>query len=215
VEAAGPRIEKYIVPMGRYFGYFVVGVAAVLIIVAVSDRGSGAFGLGAFCVAFSLVAWVVLIRPEVAAHRNGLLLRNMLRDTFVPWSSIKSCRVAQTLQIGTRDRIYHGLGVSKSARQFARERRQARRATPIGPTTGAAPLILPPRTDLDDNIEVDPMTQEHRVKSNFTHTERRIEMLVKERSKATADQTPRVVWDLAPIVALVVAAAATVAAFFL
>lgn len=215
VEAAGPRTEKFTVPMGRYFGYFVLGVAGVLIVVGLVGQGSGAAGLVAFCVAFSLIAWVVLIRPEVSAHRNGLLLRNMLRDTFLPWACIKSCRVSQTLQIGTRDKVYHGLGVSKSARQSARESRRARRGTPIGPTTGAAALQFPPRSELDDdNIQVNQAYQEHEVKSMFMHTERRIETLARERSAATVDQSPKVVWDMWSVGALALAVVAVVLAFF-
>jgi hypothetical protein len=215
VAAAGPCTEKFFVTLGRYFGYFVVAIAAVLIVWGLASQGTGALGFDAICVAFALLAWVVLIRPEVTAHRNGLLLRNMLRDTFLPWSCIKSCRVSQTLQVGTRDKVYHGLGVSRSARQAMRETRQGRRGTPIGPTTGATGLQFPPRSDLDkSNTEVHTAMQEHVIKNNFTHTEQRIETLIRERSSSTADQSPKVVWDPMPVIALVVAAGCIALAFF-
>lgn len=213
VEAAGPRTETFVVPMGRYLGYLVVGTALLLIVFGIEGEGTGSLGLIGFCVAFGMVAWVVLIRPEVTAHRNGLLMRNMLRDTFLPWASIKSCRVAQTLQIGTRDKVYHGLGVSKSARQSARERRRSRRQEPIGPNTGMSSLQFPMKTDLDDKTEVNLVMQEHVIKDDFVHTERRIETLVRERSAATQGQSPKVVWDPVPIAALAVALAGVVFAF--
>jgi hypothetical protein len=215
VEAAGPRTETFLVPMGRYFGYVVVGAGVLLAVLGIVGQGTDAFGLIGFCVAFSLLAWVVLIRPQVTAHRNGLLLRNMLRDTFLPYSCIKSCRIAQTLQIGTRDKVYHGLGVSKSARQAARERRQIRRQEPIGPNTGAGRLEFPPKSDLDSNrTDVNVVMQEHVVKNNFTHTEERIEALVKRGAASTAGQSPKVVWDVVPLVALVAAAGCAVLGLF-
>jgi hypothetical protein len=214
VEAAGPRTEMFLVPLGRYFGYVVVGAAVLLIVLGVAGQGTEAFGLIGFAVAFALVAWVVLIRPQVTAHRNGLLLRNMMRDTFLPYSCIKSCRVAQTLQIGTRDKVYHGLGVSKSARQAARERRQIRRAEPIGPNTGMGRLEFPPNSELDSKTDVNVVMQEHVVKNNFTHTEQRIEALIKQGAASTAGQSPKVVWDVVPIAALAAAACFVVLAFF-
>ncbi len=199
--------------MGRYFGYVVVGIAVLVIVLGILGDGSGAIGLICFSIAFALIAWVVLIRPEVTAHRNGLLMRNMLRDTFLPWGVIKSCRVAQTLQIGTRDKVYHGLGVSKSARAASKERRQFRKQ-PIGPNAGMSRLQFAPENDLgDDETEVNLLAQERVIKSNFSHTEQRIETLVRERSRATEHQSPKVVWDWLPIAGLAVAAACVVLAF--
>lgn len=214
VEAAGPQTEKFLVPLGRYFGYLVIGLAVVLSVVAIAGEGTASRGLVAFCVAFALLSWVVLIRPQVAAHRYGLVLQNMLRDTFLPWSCIKSCRVAQTLQIGTRDKVYHGLGVSRSARQYAREMRQSRRQEPIGPNTGMSRLEFPPSAALDAT-DVNLANQEHTVRSNFTHTERRIETLVTERSAESAGREPLVVWSPLPVGALVLAGLAVVLAVVL
>ncbi len=215
VEAAGPRIETFLVPMGRYLGYFVVAVAVVLSILGLAG-GGGDFGLVEFAVALALVAWIALIRPQVEAHRNGLLMRNMLRDVFVPWASIRSCRAAQTLQVGTRDKIYHGLGVSKSARQSVREGRQAKRQL-IGPNVGVGRLefahLPDPNADPESKTDVHQIMQQHVVKNNFSHIEERVEYFAAERSKATAGQSPKIVWSLLPIAALVLALVALVGAF--
>ncbi|MGI8577610.1 MAG: hypothetical protein ACR2KG_06755 [Nocardioidaceae bacterium] len=63
-----------------------------------------------FSIAFAALAWVVLVRPAPAAHKNGMLLQNMVRDSFVPWNSIAGCRVAQTLQVATRDKVITASG---------------------------------------------------------------------------------------------------------
>jgi Bacterial PH domain len=213
VEAAGPQVEKFATPAGRILGYVVVGAAVVLSLLAVNSQGTGALGLIGFCVAFSALAWVMLIRPRVTAHRNGLVLRNMLRDTFVPWATIKSCRVAQTLQIGTRDKVYHGLGVTKSARQVTREqRKRGSRKTVFGPNLGFSSLASAPTisADPDEGMTVDKAKEEHIGGSYFTHTEQRIETLALQGASKTAGEQPKVVWDPVAIGGVVLAALAVV-----
>jgi len=73
-------------------------------------------------VGISLVSWVVVIRPVVSIPANGVLLRNMVRDAFVPWSKIERCRAVQTLQVVTEETRFHGLGVNRSARSMVRQR---------------------------------------------------------------------------------------------
>lgn len=191
--------------MGRYLGYFVVGAGALLSIFALTQEGWGAMPFVGFSLGFALVAWVVLIRPQVSAHMNGLLLRNMVRDTFLPWGSIKSCRVAQTLQIGTRDKVYHGLGVSKSARVAKKQWRHRTLQPPLGPHTGMTPPKYAPASMTEEQPEVSAARQELLVKDQFVHTEQRIETLAMQGAAATADHAPRVAWDLPAVVALVIA----------
>lgn len=219
-EEAGPQTERFIVPMGRYLGYAVVIAGALLSSYALTQEGWGAIRLIGFAVAFALVAWVVLIRPQVTAHTHGLLMRNMVRDTFLPWASIKSCRVAQTLQIGTRDKVYHGLGVSKSARAAKREWRQSRRQqTFLGPNTGMSALKFAPPglagESAEQKTEVNMAREEILIKNEFAHTEQRIERLAMQGAAATTDQTPTVAWDPVPVVALVGAAVAVLAALLI
>ncbi|MBA3310671.1 MAG: hypothetical protein H0U28_11585 [Nocardioidaceae bacterium] len=42
----------------------------------------------------------------------------MARDTFIPWSKVERCAVHQTLQVATPEGMFHGLGVSRSARSL-------------------------------------------------------------------------------------------------
>lgn len=212
VEAAGPRTEKFPVPMGRYLGYVAVAGAVVLMVVAPIDGGGYARAFFCFSLALALVAYVVLVRPEVTANANGLLMRNMLRDTFVPWASVRGCRVAQTLQVSTRDRVYHGLGVSKSARAANRERRQQRGETQIGPNTGLSPVRFMATSTPAASSSVNMAKQEHVITNTFTHTEQRIETLALERAAATAEKTPLVAWSWPEVAALAVAVVAVLVA---
>jgi hypothetical protein len=120
VDAAGAETERFTGPGGRLFGWAgVVFAAALVVYVVVLDPTHDIKGI---CVALCLAAlsWVVLIRPMVSSNANGVILRNMLRDTFVPWSKIERCRVVQTLQIATDEAHFHGLGVGRSARKMVR-----------------------------------------------------------------------------------------------
>jgi len=118
--SAGPVVEKFASTGGRALGY----VSAILLVVLAvgllaSDAGSS-YQLVLGCVAAVLMAWVTLIRPEAVAHADGLVLRNMVRDVFIPWGQVRRCKVTQTLQVATDDELFHGLGVTRSARSVMR-----------------------------------------------------------------------------------------------
>jgi hypothetical protein len=121
LDAAGAEDERFSGPGGRAFGWVGVGVAVAMVVLALSGdlvRDRKVVYLAVFLAAG---CWVVLIRPAVSSNANGVVLRNMLRDTFVPWSKIERCRVLQTLQIATDECHFHGLGVSRSARTMVKK----------------------------------------------------------------------------------------------
>lgn len=227
---AGPLREKFAAPAGRYLGYVVVVAAAVVILFGLATDARGSLPVALFAVAFSLLAWVVLIRPSAAAHEQGMLLTNMMRDIFVPWQIIRACRVSQTLQIVTEQRTYHGLGVSKSARQQRRESRRNRPGgdkAPIGPALfGVGHLISTTspfgRRDHDDRgaqaEAISRAKQEQEGGSYFEYTEQRVSVLAHSAlASATppATTSPRVSWALLPALALVTAAACVALALLL
>lgn len=117
-------VERFAPLSGRVLGYVAVGAGLLLALGSLLSDPVANQGLVFFGVAMCLLAWVVLIRPLVVAHANGVLLRNMVRDTFIPWSCVERARVLQTLQVVTDTKVYHGLGVSRSGRSIAKESRQ-------------------------------------------------------------------------------------------
>ncbi|HET7174313.1 MAG TPA: PH domain-containing protein [Nocardioidaceae bacterium] len=215
VRAAGPQTEAFTTASGRVFGYIVMGCAAVVIIFSLATDPVGSRALEQVALAFALIAWAILVRPKVAAHERGLLMRNLVHDTFVPWDKIKGCRAAQTLQVSTRDAVFNGVGLSKSPRTTLREQRRAARG-------GQQPMNLfglgrqyamrnQPPLDTPRGTFANPVVERARQQqvggSYFDYVEQRVGGLA-DQAPANPDSVPVVSWSLAPIVALLVAAAA-------
>lgn len=119
--AAGAEVERFAAPAGRWLGFVVIGLAAVLTAVSLLADSVIERNMGLAGVAAALISWVVLVRPVASIRDDGILLRNMTRDVYIPAAKIVRCRVFQTLQVVTEDRRFHGLGVSRSARSMVRE----------------------------------------------------------------------------------------------
>ena len=204
VDAAGAEVERFTGPGGRLFGWAGVVVAAVLVgYVVIHDPTGDAKGL---CVALCLasLSWVVLIRPMVSSNANGVVLRNMLRDTFVPWSKIERCRVVQTLQIATEEQHFHGLGVGRSARTMVRRDYgmtsfMMRGGGLLVGGTGSRILDKPrPKTDARPAAE--------RMREGIAYQDY-VETRIGDRARVAKPDglRPIVSWDWRPIAAVVVA----------
>ncbi len=198
VAAAGPVIETFTPLSGRVLGYLAVGAGLLLALASVSDpiANQGAILVG---VILSLIAWVVLIRPLVVAHTNGVVLRNMVSDTFIPWSSIEKALVLQTLRVVTPTKVYHGLGVSRSARSIVKESRPGH-ATPGFFGMGGSGAL-----GRSDSPAVDP----HAGGTYQAYVESRLHDLAAAPPKGSPSGTstqPVVSWAVLPLVAVAVAA---------
>jgi hypothetical protein len=145
VDAAGAEEERFSGTGGRLFGWVGVAAGVTMCLLSVVSDPLRDRKTVYVAVVLASVCWVVLIRPSVSSNANGVVLRNMLRDTFVPWSKIERCRVVQTLQIATEDQQhFQGLGVSRSARSMVKQ------------SYGRTSLILPGMTFGRDNRSLDP-----------------------------------------------------------
>jgi hypothetical protein len=203
-EAAGGQMEKFAAPPSRWFGVAaVVGAAVLAVVVVVNDPRDSAKVL-ASAATVCLISWVVLIRPIVSAHGHGVLMHNMLRDVFVPWSRIDRCRIVQTLQIVTTDEErFHGLGISRSARQMVR-RRYGRSSL----LTGGLGFGM--GSKLNDTVEP-PVTSGAADIAYQDYVESRIRELAD--NARSDDLWPIVSWAWEPIAALVLAVACAVLLF--
>ncbi len=205
VRNAGPVVEKFASTGGRVLGY----ISAVLLVVlgvgllASDARGNYALVLG--CAAAVLLGWVTLIRPEAVAHEDGLVLRNMARDVFIPWGQIRRCRVSQTLQVVTDDTQFHGLGVTRSARSMIKgDRGGGQLQMPGGSVFGMGGSGR--RGDSAIASPVSRRANQEATGGSYTdYVSSRILDLAR-RAKTPAEARPLVAWDAVAVAALTVAA---------
>jgi Bacterial PH domain len=197
--AAGPVLEPFAGSSGRYLGYVAAAVGLVLVVLSMLGGVGDNRVLLCFGLVIACVAWVVMIRPTVSAREHGVLLRNMTRDVFVPWSSVERARALQTLRVVTPGATYHGLGVTRSARSMLKEVRGASRATPV---FGGA------RFDSGPPARNQPLHQTGG--SYHSYVEARLQDLATVRAQSTAGMRPVVSWALLPVIAVVVTAVCVV-----
>jgi len=102
-------------------------------------RGDGReVPIGLACVALiSVVVYAIAQRPAVVAGPSGLLLRNVVRDIWLPWHAVKSIEATWSLSIATADRRYGSWAVTGSkASLFPDRLEQLRRRGLHGERTG-------------------------------------------------------------------------------
>jgi len=208
-KAAGTEVERFAAPAGRWLGFAVIAISAVLVVRGLLVGSVIERNIGLVAAAAALVSWVVLVRPAASIHQHGLLLRNMARDIYVPASKIERCRVFQTLQVVTNNRHFHGLGVTRSARNMAREQ--------SGPRLGAGFMGVGGMGALTTAPSDGPM---HRM-ANEEQTGSTYQEYVESRIMEVAgnaepdDREPVKAWDAPPLGALALAAALIALAFVL
>lgn len=199
--AAGPVIERFSPPAGRILGYVAATVGLGMAATAVTSGVAANRGLVFFGIATACLAWVALIRPVVAAHEHGLVLRNMVRDVFVPWARIERTRALQTLRVVTSDATYHGLGVSRSARSVMKEaRRGSGPSTPLFGIGGGLFSRETPRPN-------EPLSVQRSNVSYSAYVEWRLQDLAARYAGNPNSGRPLVSWAALPLVALLVALA--------
>lgn len=99
---------------GRFVAIVVVAVCALgaLDIVRTGDAGSdarGLLGLAGLC----LFSYVLGLRPGVLEEIDGVLVRNPLRSTRVPWGAITNVDVTDVLRIHAGDQTIRCFAVPR------------------------------------------------------------------------------------------------------
>lgn len=128
-------LERFAPTSGRWLGVATLALlAAVAGFVLAGGQIAARLDLLIGLATVALVCWVVLVRPTVHAREDHLLLRNLVRDTEVPWHLVEHVRAAQTLQVTVGHRVHHGVAVGRSARADMRaQRNNSRQQTPASP----------------------------------------------------------------------------------
>lgn len=204
--AAGPVVEKFAATGGRTLGYLSGVLLVVLAVGLLASDAQANVELVLGCVAAVLLDWLALIRPQAAAHANGLVLRNMLRDVFIPWTQVRRCKVGQTLQVATDDAQFHGLGVTRSARSMIKgERTVNKMQMRAGNIFGMGGAGAGGRGDSASAYAASRRANEEATGGSYTdYVSTRI-LALAQRGEVAGART-LVVWDKAAVAALAAAA---------
>jgi hypothetical protein len=112
------------------FGWYLVAVFVAVDLVRRGDSRSIPIGLACLGLV-TVVVYAVAQRPAVVANDSGVLLRNVLRDVWVPWRRVQRVGAAWSLTIETSEATYGSWAVTATNR--ARERERGRRVFGVGP----------------------------------------------------------------------------------
>jgi hypothetical protein len=115
-------VERFKPTAGYWLG--VVGIAGLVVAAAMTIYSSRSIAAVATVLAMlwcALVVWVALVRPAVHAYGDHLLLRNMLRDTEVPWHLVDDVAVRQTTRVYVDEQVHHGIALGRSTRSMMKQ----------------------------------------------------------------------------------------------
>ena len=125
-------VERFRPTSGRVSGVLALILVAGVLLIRLLDPGSGLPTPVVWAaVAFGVLAWASLLRPQVWVERDHLVLRNMLETTRVPLAAIERVVVQQVLVVNAGDRRYVSAAIGKGLRQTMKQNRGTARPTAV------------------------------------------------------------------------------------
>lgn len=106
---------------GGILGWVGVVLAVVVaVFVAVTDPSLIGLRVVLGLAVMALLIWVALLRPRAIAHRDTLVLRNMLFDTIIPLAVIDRVVVSHSLVVWVDEERHSCPGIGRSTRSMMR-----------------------------------------------------------------------------------------------
>lgn len=127
--------EMYASPGGRIMGWVVIVICLLVIIdVVVQFRSWPGLVLVLAMSALGYGCYLGLIRPAVLMGPPGLLIRNMIRDRYIPWQHVTGAKVRDVLEVevdGVPVRAPAVQLVIRDLRRAARRREQVTESSAV------------------------------------------------------------------------------------
>ncbi|MBW3084663.1 hypothetical protein KEM60_00852 [Austwickia sp. TVS 96-490-7B] len=125
----------------RQWGQLMVGITLAAVAFAVLWSMAGGWNTPsttttAWCIAALVVSYAGFLRPCVVVDDRGVQIRNILRDTTVPWNEIDAARSSWSLIVDAAGTSYTSWAISGTAspgRDALRRRQESSAATTLGP----------------------------------------------------------------------------------
>jgi hypothetical protein len=200
-------VERFKPTGGQFLGYAGIAAAAVAVgYVALYVHTMTGLRVAIGAVFFGLVTWVTQVRPRATAYPRHVVLKNSVRDAYVPFVLVDEVAIGQTLNVWVGDQRFVCIGIGQSIREDLRARRRKEDITGGGSRLTQLSLMAE-RASTDE-----------RAMSYQTFVVTRLEELVEKAKKEAGNDEPHtparhvIAWP--EIAALAVAGLAFVVSFF-
>lgn len=109
-----PRVvERFASASSRVVGVAGLAVAVLILVdIAVEWRTREGLATAGVLVAIGALIWVGLLRPAVTAREDVLVLRNFLRDTWVPWHLVTEVSRVRGLSVEAEGCTYRSVALA-------------------------------------------------------------------------------------------------------
>ncbi len=199
--ASDAKPDVYRSPMALVVWWVWIAFAAAnLIDLAVQGHDHFAAVVAAVLILITGVTYVGAFRPRVLADDEGMTIRNPLRDHWVPWGSVESLNLGDSLQVrccwqdgGPQRKKLYGWAVHSPRRSRLKAETRARRSVRSAERRSPSFSRLPPEA------------REAMTKTDVEHIAEALEArAAKARAAGAEAGRPAATWDRLAIAALVV-----------
>ena len=136
--SSSSQVEEAFRPTsGRLTGVAMVGLGALVAVLAVVDASNVDHWVGALGAVAALLGWTYLLRPRVRVGDGDLRLRNPFSDVRIPLAAIEELSVRQVLVVGVAGRRVTSPGLGRSRASLVKQPR-AREDAPASETVAAS-----------------------------------------------------------------------------
>ncbi|MDH2423931.1 PH domain-containing protein [Sphaerisporangium sp. TRM90804] len=173
----------------------------------VNGRLPSALIAGAVLAVLTAGVFIGCLRPGILAREDGVLVRNPLRNVFVPWKAVDAVHVSHSITIESGDESVRCWSPQSSARERAKS---VRRGVPA--TTPSTPGYLPssraevPKAQQTAAMAVAGRTHADWVAQQLTEAADRTPRPPGDQTTLTATWSPSALGALAAALILVIAA---------
>jgi hypothetical protein len=123
VRSAPTEAESYATTSTRIIGGIAIVIGLICLVdIAIEWRTRSGLIAAAVIVCAMILAYIVLVRPQVTLSPERLSVRNHVRDHKVPWSDVEGVDMADILRIQIPGRRLRCTGVQMMMRDLRRQR---------------------------------------------------------------------------------------------
>lgn len=106
-------VESFAPVGGRVLGVITLVIALVVIVdIVLQWRTFDGLTAGGVVLALSALVWISMIRPAVVAYEDVLVMRNLIRDVWIPWSLVKGTEIRPILIVHTEQGDFRSVAVA-------------------------------------------------------------------------------------------------------